>query len=313
MKVARLLVLLRGDQAAAKTSAEDLARIAGIEDKGEIKKLVDQAKATAPKRSSDFKIQLAALVDGAYSLIFATYAIEGDGVTVFFSWEVWEAARESIKLMATAPETAAASNVGLLFTNIAVWRDHWIAVKAIFSPAWTYFQGQIYKHAHTLKFLEAVNGFCPWNAKSLTEVSLKYLVQINVLRLDEVGSIVENELDLYHFYGPAWEGAPRPTFPEYFLRQSPKNLLPEARVWRFWYVYQLRMPILNLCVRRLSTAQFHSAAAERAGSLFTHDKTSQMDATSVQTAVIRQRGHYQTVINPMQNMPLSDLVILAPL
>ena len=310
VKVAKMLVLLKGDQAAAKTVAESKARKDKIEDKNEILKMVESAKDGARGRSSAFKIELAALVDGAYSLIFGTYAIEGDGATVFFSWEMWVAARETIKLMATAPETAETSNFGLLLKNIAIWRDHWEAVKTIFGPAWAYFQEQAEKHAGTLRFIEVINGFCPWNAKKLTEESLKYLVEKKLLSKDDLEKILNNELDLYHHHGLAWPGAARPTFPEYFLRLSPKPLLPEARIWRFWYVYQRRMPLLNLALKRLAAAQAHSAAAERAGSLFTHDKTSQADATTVRTAVIRQRAHYSNVVNPMQNMPLDGLTIL---
>jgi hypothetical protein len=173
-----------------------------------------------------------------------------------------------------------------------------------------YFQEQVVKHDDTLRFLENINGFCPWNAKMLTEDSLKYLVKVKLLSDKELATILTNELDLYHFHGPSWNGATRPTFPEYFLRQSPKELLPEARVWRFWYVFQKKLPLLNLAVKRAAAAQAHSAAAERTGSLFTHDKTAQVDAASVQTMVIRQRYHYAKAVNPMQNMPLGDLRIL---
>ena len=152
------------------------------------------------------------------------------------------------------------------------------------------------------------------------------MVDIQIISAAEADRILTHELPQYHHHGPLWAGALQPSFPEYFLletsvtvqlpegrRNELKVFMPEGRIWRFWYVFQLRLPLLNLCVRKIAPAQIHSAAAERAGSLFTHDKTSQMDASSNQTAVIRQLGHYQNVVDPMQNMPLSDLAILQPL
>jgi hypothetical protein len=172
-------------------------------------------------------------------------------------------------------------------------------------------QGQ--KHESTLKFLEMVNRLCPWNASSLDRESLEYFCDKSFLTQSEVETIIIDELDLFVHHAGIWAGALQPTPAEYFLRLSPKQFLPEARVWRFWYRLQRILPLLSKLVKILAAAQAHSAAAERTGSLFTHDHTSNTDATSVQTAVIRQRAHYSKVVNPMQNMPLNDLAVLDPM
>ena len=121
--------------------------------------------------------------------------------------------------------------------------------------------------------------------------------------------IINDELDLFHHHGVRYPGASKPTPTEYLLRKSPVRFLPEARVWRFWSQHQRILPLLSVLVRVLAAAQSHSAAAERTGRLFTHDKTAQMDLMSIETTVIRQRAHYEKVVDPMQNMPLDDLHI----
>jgi hypothetical protein len=311
-KGAELALLLCGDQASAKTVAESVAKESGIEDRDLIQALVVSERARAADLSRTFKMELAAVVDGAYPLIFSTYAIEGDGVTIFFAHELWKASSLAIQTFAEGPEKVGEvkQRTGLLLTNKAVWENDLDRVKEIFEPAWAYMQAQSEKHANTLKFLEVVNGLCPWNAKALTPESLQYLVDIHLLTLESKVIIENNELPLYHFHGPTWDGAVRPTFPEYYLRDCITPLLPEARIWRFWYVFQRKLKNLNHLVRTIAAAQCHSAAAERTGSLFTHDKTSQSDSVSVNTAVIRQRAHYAEVVNPMRNMPLDGLTIL---
>ncbi len=303
------MVLLKGDQAAAKSVAEFQAKELDITDNEVLKTLVAKAKEDSQSRSNSFKIELAALVDGAYALIFTTYALEGDGVTVFFAWELWNFASGSIGLFAENPLEALTSNFGLLLSNQAIWRGDPDAVKKIFAPAWAYLQEQAVKHSTTLDFMRAVNALCPWNRKNLTRESLKYFVDAGLLSQNDSDGIVAHELDSYHGRGD-WPGAAKPSPSEYFLRQSPKTLLPEARVWRFWFVHQKVLPRLAKLVKLVASAQVHSAAAERTGSLFTHDKTAQMDAASVATTVLRQRKHYATVVDPMQNMPLDGLVIL---
>jgi hypothetical protein len=311
-QAAEMLVMLRGDLAAAKIVAEYKAAKAEVEDKNEIADLVKKEREAAPGLCNAFKVQLAATVDGAYALIFSTYAGEGDGVTVFFEWELWNLAHDSINLFATQPENALTSNLGLPLTNITIWRNNLPEVRAIFEPARAYLAAQQTKHAATLEFLKVVNGLCPWNATRLTRDSLDFFVSKKLLTEAEANTIENDELKIYVHHSSVFLGAAQPTPSEYFLRQSPRTLLPEARVWRFWYRIQRILPLLSTLVKTVAAAQAHSAAAERTGSLFTHDLNSQTDATSVQTAVIRQRAHYATVVDPMQNMPLSDLDILNP-
>ena len=174
-------------------------------------------------------------------------------------------------------------------------------------------QGQIAKHADTLKFLENLNRLCPWNAANLNRETLDYFVELNFLSPAERAVIEETELPLFLAFALTWVGCARPTVAEYLLRASPATLLPEARIWRFFYVHQKRIPKISLLMKRLASAQAHSGASERTGSLYTHDESAQTDAASVDTAVIRQRLHYENVVNPMQNMPCGDLAILPPL
>jgi hypothetical protein len=300
---------VKGDQAAAKSVAEFQAKELDITDKDLVKTLVTKAKSEAQNRSNSFKIELAALVDGAYSLIHSTYALEGDGVTVFFAWELWNFAFGSIKIFAENPETVAESQFGLPLENRAIWIDHPDLVKKIFAPAWVYMQEQAVKHAKTLDFMRSVNPLCPWNRKNLTRETLAYFVGVGLLSQIDSDGIVAHELDSYHVRGE-WDGALQPSSVELFLRASPQTLLPEARVWRFWFVHQKILPRLTKLVKVVASAQVHSAAAERTGSLFTHDKTAQTDAAAVETTVIRQRMHYANVVNPMKTMPLDGLAIL---
>ncbi len=306
LKHAEMLVLMNGDLNAAQILAKRKAEKLGIEDKNEIKKMIDDEKSAAAELSNRFKIQLAATVDCAYTLIHATYALEGDGVTVFFAWELWTMARESIRTSATEPSVVPSS--GLLLKHLEVWQLHLPLVIDIFGPAWVYMQKQEEKHAETLTFLKIINGLCPWNANQMTEASLDYLVERKLLSESEKHLIIRDELDRYIVYAGLWIN--RPSSEEYLKRQSPATLLPEARIWRFWYVYQRVLRGLCLLVKKIAAAQVHSAAAERTGSLFTHDETVQTESTAVQTASIRMRAHYQAVVNPMRVMPLGDLNIL---
>lgn len=311
VKVAEMRVLLLGDLDAAQTIAKSRAEKGRIEDKNQIADLVAQERAAAPARSNSFKIQLAAAVDGSRTLIYSTYALEGDGATVFFAWELWHMSSRSVHLFATDPLAAEQdASLGLLLSNIAVWRDHLPDVRAIFTPAYEYMEEQMEKHCDTLKFLKIINGLCPWNAKQFTRASIDYLVETSFLLEKDVGPIEFIELPLFQYHGPRWLGCGRPSPAEYLQRQSPKELLPEARVWRFWYQFQRMLPKMAVLVKTLAAAQAHSAAAERTGSLFTHDKTAQAAQSSVSLVVVRQRMHYSEVVDPMQNMPLAGLAIL---
>lgn len=313
IKAARILLLLTGNQTAAKKIAEYRAEKAGIEDRNDINELVRVARANAAQRSADFKIQLAAIVDGMYGVCMATYGMEGDGATIFFSWELWKIAQDSLRQFATNPSAAINGNLGFPFPNSAVWVAHPEVVKAIFLPAWNYMEGQIEKHSETLEFLDFVNRLCPWNAADLDGPALEYFQKNDYLTPIERLQIEQGELALFQHYATTWIGCTRPTVMEYLLRASPTTLLPEARIWRFFYVHQRRIPILTLLMKRMAAAQAHSCAAERTGSLFTHDATAQTDAMSVETAVVRQRLHYAKVVNPMKTMPCGDLYILPAL
>ena len=115
IKAARVLELLTGNQAAAKKIAEHNAQKAGIEDRDQVAELVRAARTNASLKSSEFKIQLAAIVDGIYGVTMATYAMEGDGATVFFSWELWEIGRISLRLFATYPTLSSLPILDMIF------------------------------------------------------------------------------------------------------------------------------------------------------------------------------------------------------
>lgn len=311
-----MLVLLRGDVRCAKRIAKYQAEKSGIEDKDEIKELVAKRERRAKKDSKAFKIQLAAVVDGGFALVHSTYALEVDGVSGFFAWELWNLAKGSIKLFSTIVDAdeAVMSDFGLPLANLAVWRNHTRRVRNIFEPAWTYLLEQEKKHSENLKIFENLNALCPWNAKKLTVDVLKFFVSKKIIEQSLVDLIIRNnEISLFEHYGLNWPGALQPSPTEYFLRLSPKTFLPEARVWRFWYGHHLVLPHLSVLVRIVAPLVSHSAAAERAGSLFTHDKNSQTDSASVQLAVIRQRAHYDEVVRPNQNMPLEGVEVLPSL
>jgi len=234
---------------------------------------------------------------------------------VFFAWEVIELARKSIHQMATEPVMTPelAATHGLPFLNVELWRNHVDEVVAIFEPADRYMIEQCgpTKHEETLKFLRMANALCPWNADDLTEAVLQYFVEKRLLPAGDVEAILATELPLYRLTALHVGAAVtvRPTPAEYFNRNLPTVLLPEARVWRYWHQLQRLLPRLLGLVKTVAAAQCHSAAAERTGSLFTHDASAQATQTAVQTAVVRERMHYKAVVDPMQNMPL-DLDII---
>jgi hypothetical protein len=252
------LVLLTGSQEAAKKIAKYEAAKSRIEDKEEIAQLVQAARTSAAQKSSDFKIELAAITDGMFGVTMGTYSIEGDGVTVFFSWEIWVIARESLRRFATDPESATVENLGFDLPNRAVWSGHLEKVKAIFLPAWNYMEGQIVKHSENLKFLEHVNRLCPWNAASLDRATLDYFEDLKFLTPIELRTIEHGELNLFQAHALTWVGCTRPTTREYLSRDSPVSLLPEARIWRFHFVHQKRIPTITLLLKRLASAQAHS-------------------------------------------------------
>lgn len=317
---AQILLLLLGSDSslppkrdfleAAKRVGKYTAAQEGVEDNDRIKEIIERVKSDAIEASHAFKIQLSAIVDCAYTLINATYALEGDGVTVFFAWELWKMSKKTISSSATNPFTE--PQQGLLLRHSSVWRDHFDQVRDLFLPAWRYMLDQEEKHMRMLEFLRHVNNLCPWNARKLDASSLKYFVELRFLSENDKVKIEQNELLRYYAGAEIWNIAVRPSAAEYLMRASPKVLLPEARVWRFWYVHQRILPELAMLVKKLAAAQAHSAAAERTGSLFTHDESAQHSQTSVQTASIRMRAHYGNVVDPMQNMPLDDLEILKP-
>lgn len=296
------------------TIGKSRAEAAHSNDLVEIRGFIVAARVEAFTKSSHFHAQLAATVDLAYPLIFGTYAIEGDGPTVFFAHEIWVMARNAIRFaMDYVPDRLAVRPEGLLLAHLESWRDFPLVVQSIFAPAWSYLLGQQEKHSHLLRFLEHVNALCPWNAGTLTPAVLQYFVDNRFITAADKGHIEAQELHLFRHYASNWPGAVRPSPEEYLRRDSPKPLLPEARIWRFYYVHQHRIPMLSVLLRTLAAAQSHSAAAERAGSIFTHDMAAQSTQNTVETTDIRMRAHYEEVVDPMQNLPLNDLDILPPL
>jgi hypothetical protein len=302
-----MLVLFSGDAVAAQLVANKRA------DKAQVKpaKRVAFIQASLDEQAGEhaiFKIQLASLVDLTYVLIMATYALEGDGPLAFVAYELMELVRKSVTWNAATPEVRN-EGLGQPLDNYAVWSHRPEIARAVMAPAKVYLDGQLAKHLGPLKFFENANKLAPWNYELLTPDVLDYFVSVNILSRTERDRIVaDNEIAAFRVYSVG-SGPIAPTPAEYLLRNSPDALLPESRVWRYWYQNQRRLPGLTLLVKKIASAQPSSGATERCIGIFRKDISAEATSISNDTAQTRIRSHYRAVVDPMARVLLVGLEI----
>lgn len=297
---------MTGDVESTRLVATKRAEKAGVKPAKKaafLKKEMDELAAD----HSNFKIQLAALSDLTHVLIMGTYALEGDGPLAFVAFEIISLIRESVNWNSSTPEVLN-PDLGQPLPHYNVWSPRPEVARNVMAPAKVYLDGQWDKHASPIEFFENANKLAPWNAYEMTDQTLDYFVSINLLSLAERNIIISNnEINRFRVFAAA--GPTRPTASEYLLRNSPDELLPESRVWRFWYQNQRRIPSLALLVKSLATALPSSGGAERCIGIFRKDLSADTSAISNETAQTRIRSHYKAVVDPMARVPLSGLII----
>jgi hypothetical protein len=239
-------------------------------------------------------------------------------------------------------------NLKQVFAETALWAGTDLPrARAFIEPAYDYFKKQLAKKYKTeQRVWNACSVFAPWNASKLSDAVLKELVTLMQLSVEAAAEIVgSNEISLYKAIveqenaivtakidlaksAAALKRAQSdamdldepdplikavfpfglPTGDEFLLRNSTPALLPESRVWRFWYKYQYRLPLLTKLVRNLSALQPTSASNERSFSMYRHDVNDLAGQSSVEYKGARLRAHYNSSVDPMKNIPLDDII-----
>ena len=299
-------VLMTGDVEAARVVANKRAEKAKVKPAKKAAFVKKELEDMAAEHSI-FKIQLAALSDLTFGLIMGTYALEGDGPLAFVAFEIIDLIRRSVDWNASTPEVRN-PDLGQPLPYYDIWSPRPDIARNVLVPAKSYLDGQLAKHAATLKFFENTNKLAPWNSQGLTPEVLDYFVSINLLSSNDRDLIVgQNEINRFRVFAAG--GPTQPSASEYLLRDSPDELLPKSRVWRFWYQNQRRIPGLAVLVKSLSPAQPSSGGAERCIGIFRKDLSADASSISNATAQTRIRSHYKAVVDPMARVPLAGLVI----
>lgn len=277
----------------------------------------------------ELQLQLAASVDFCRVLVLATYALEIDGPAIFFAHQLKELAFNSLDEAVNPPDTMAGpvpANIAALFEQTPLWSADLPRARALVRPALDYFKKQLDpitgKHKSEVKLWKALRGFAPWDATALNSAALKDLEAAKLITKQEREAI-EKSGELQRYYNDVQvaltdeESAPmvsQPSDYEFLKRQSPNHLLPEARIWRFWVRYQLRLPLLFKLCKRAALLQPTSAGAERAFSMYRHDANTLAGQSSLEYIEARLTYHYNTAVEPMAKIPLDDVTVLpAPL
>jgi len=261
----------------------------------------------------DLKIQLAAYVDFGEHLVISTYGMEGNGPNMLLAHSYVTHAYDSLKAFLEAPDpTVLAPNLRQVIASLEAPVPPYLEdVRAIIRPAVTYFDGQKTKHPDFFKFLEIADGFCPWSAPALTEMSLAFLLKFKVISYDEMNS-ASKELKTYESLAKDSPIAASPKATNAFLKRNCKrNNLPEWLVFRWWYQMKV-CPTLRKIVNRLALYQPTSASAERVFSLFRHHLKENMSNASAEYLRLQTMLNYNESVDPMKEIDL-EKAVTAPL
>jgi hypothetical protein len=265
------------------------------------------------------RLQAAAVVDLLDTVVNVTYALEIDGPAVFLAHDLLVMAELSITRVSAA-DVDSAPHLAKVIKTAKYWSTTQGRALAVLKPCVAYFTKGRVKHAESFELYAAIAGLCPWNAPHLTLAALTLLSKKGLVTATELHQIIRDEELKSYLQAATLSTRPeviaccaKPTDAEFLLRAQARPLLPESRVWRFWYMHSLRLPNLANIVKRLAALQPHSAGAERCLSLFQKQLASLSDNATAELTQTRIRFKYQKAVNPMKNIPLDDIAPFPPL